>query len=98
LVQERSAVYGQTPAADEDAERRIEDALHSAFKPFRCLVEFQDRRSRITVTIYGHDQRPYVVTGKSVDSLLDPDALARYVRDLRYILRQRGLMFDLLQP
>ena len=82
---------------DEAADRRIENVLYSGFNPFRCEVEFQDRGSTVDVTIYGHDGRTYVVAGRTVDALRDPETLARYVRDIRYALQQRGLMFDDLQ-
>lgn len=72
----------------------IEHVLRHGFGPHRCVVEFQDHRSKIALRVYGLGGREFVVEGKRIDSLRDRRALAEYVDDVRFHLRQRKLTFN----
>jgi hypothetical protein len=76
----------------------IEEALRLGFAPYRCVVEFQDGGTKVALHVYGRNGRDFAVIAKQIDSLRDPVALAQYIRDVRYVLRQRKLSFDILQP
>jgi len=76
----------------------IEEALRLGFAPYRCAVEFQDGGTKVALHVYGQNGRDFAVIAKRVESLRDPAALAQYIRDIRYHLRQRKLSFALLQP
>ena len=75
----------------------IEEALRLGFSPYRCVVEFQESGTKVRLHVYGRG-RDFMIASKSVASLRDPEALAQYIRDLRYHMRQRNLLFDVLQP
>jgi len=85
----------QPPTVDDAG---IEEALRLGFTPYRSVVEFQDGGTKVALHVYGRDGRDFAVVAKRVESLRDPAALAQYIRDVRYILGQRKLNFDILQP
>jgi len=76
----------------------IEEALRLGFSPYRCVVEFQDGGAKVALHVYGRNGGDFAVVAKGVESLRDPAALAQYIRDVRFHLRQRKLTFNLLQP
>jgi len=76
----------------------IEEALRLGFSPYRCVVEFQEGGAKVALHVYGRNGRDFAVVAKGVESLRDPTALAQYIRDVRFHLRQRKLTFNLLQP
>jgi len=76
----------------------IEEALRLGFSPYRCVVEFQEGGAKVALHVYGRNGRDFAVVAKGVESLRDPTALAHYIRDVRFHLRQRKLTFNLLQP
>src|SRR6476646_11825803 len=77
------------PLADE----RIAQVLTDAFPPHRCTVEFQDDRRRVALRVRGPNGAEFVVEGKRLDLLRDPDALAQYIQDVRIHLSQHRLRF-----
>jgi hypothetical protein len=77
------------PLADE----RIAQVLTDAFSPHRCAVEFQDDRRKVALRVRGPNGAEFIVEGKRVDLLRDPNALAQYVQDVRLHLSQHRLRF-----
>jgi hypothetical protein len=82
------------PAAPPLDDARIGDELRRGFAPHRCVAEFQDRRCRVSLRIHALDGREFVVDGKRVDTLRDPDALAQYINDVRIHLMQCKVRFN----
>jgi len=89
------APESESPIVDDAG---IAEALRLGFTPYRCVVEFQEGGAKVALRVYGRNGRDFAVVAKRVDSLRDPAALAQYIRDVRYFLRQRKLNFDILQP
>jgi hypothetical protein len=85
----------QRAATVDDA--GIEVALRLGFSPYRCAVEFQENGTKVALHVYGRG-KDFAIGAKTVASLRDPEALAQYIRDLRYHLRHRNVLFDVLQP
>jgi hypothetical protein len=79
-------------------DNHVAQALADAFAPHRCVVEFQDRSTKILLRIRGTNGSEFVVEGKRVEKLRNPDALAQYVRDVRSHLGRFRLRFYDLQP
>ena len=77
------------PLADE----RNAQMLTDAFPPHRCTVEFQDDRRKVALRVRGPNGAEFVVEGKRLDLLRDPDALVQYIQDVRIHLSQHRLRF-----
>jgi hypothetical protein len=87
----QSSPLRPTDQLDDDY---IEHVLRHAFAPHRCVVEFQEHRTKIALRVYGLDRREFLVEGKRIDLLRYDDTLAEYVADVRFHLRQRKLIFN----
>lgn len=81
--------HSTEPLADE----RIAQVLTDAFSPHRCSVEFQDDRRKVGLRVRGPNGAEFLVEGKRVDLLRDPNALAQYIQDVRLHLGQHRLRF-----
>ena len=77
---------------------QIEQLLTDGFPPHRCVVEFQDDRRKVVLRVRRPSGAEFVVEGKRVDSLRDPDALGRYIQDVRTYLLQHRLRFYDVPP
>lgn len=84
------------------ADGQIEQLLHAAFSPHRCVVRFgsvgADYRRKVSVHVFvwtgaRADEREFVVEGVSLDALRAPNALADYVSEVRRHLQQRRVVF-----
>jgi hypothetical protein len=81
--------HSTEPLADD----RIAQVLSDAFSPHRCSVDFQDDRRKVGLRVRGPNGAEFVVEGKRVDLLRDPNALAQYIQDVRLHLGQHRLRF-----
>ena len=84
------------------ADGQIEQLLHAAFSPHRCVVRFgrvgSDYTRKVSVHVYvwtgaRADEREFIVEGVSLDALRAPNALADYVSEVRRHLQQRRVAF-----
>ncbi len=67
------------------ADERIAQVLTDAFSPHRCTVEFQDDHRKVALRVRGPNWAEFVVEGKRLDLLRDPNALAQYIQDCGFI-------------
>jgi hypothetical protein len=74
---------------------QIAEQLRHAFKPHRCVVEYEDYHAKLGLCVYPKDGSGLrqIFEGKLTASLRDPAALVHFIQETRKHLEARGVKF-----